>query len=55
MHSSDETNRPIYWTADVWYSNQKDGAFYTITYIERDGSDLINHQMICALANSLEF
>lgn len=45
----------VCWMADVWYANQKDGAFYTITYIERDGSDLTNHQMICALANSLEF
>lgn len=53
MQRSDKTD--IYWTADVWYSNNKDGAYYNVVYWDRNSTDITDNQMICKIVNSLEF
>lgn len=48
-------NTAVWWKADVWYSNNKEGAYYSIAYCDRNSSDITDNQMICQLVNSLEF
>lgn len=43
------------WRADVWRSNDKEGAYYSIDYWDRNNGDITDNQMICKLVNSLEF
>lgn len=45
----------VFWTADVWHSNDLDGTFYTITYMAKNTSDIKDSQMIFQIVNSLEF
>lgn len=45
----------VFWTADVWHSNDLDGTFYTITYMAKNSTDLKDSQMIFQIVNSLEF
>lgn len=53
MKLSDKTN--AFWTAEVWHSNNKEGESYSITFCDRNSSDITDNQMICKLINSLEF
>lgn len=53
MNLSDKTN--VFWRAEVWHSNNKEGESYSITYCKRNSSDITDNQMICKLVNSLEF
>lgn len=48
-------NEVVHWVADIWHSNRTEDAYYSITYHERDNSDITNNEMICRLVNSLEF
>lgn len=53
MKVSDQTN--VYWSAEVWHSNDKEGKSYSITYCKQNSSDITDNQMICKIVNSLEF
>lgn len=53
MNLSDKTN--VYWRAEVWHSNDKEGKSYSITYCKQNSSDITDNQMICKLINSLKF
>lgn len=45
----------VYWTADIWRSNNLTGSYYTVTYMAKNTSDIKDSQMICQIVNSLEF
>lgn len=53
MTIGDKSN--VYWTADIWHSNDLDGSYYTVTYMAKNTSDIKDSQMICQIVNSLEF
>lgn len=53
MTIGDKSN--VYWTADIWHSNDLDGPYYSITYMAKNTSDIKDSQMICQIVNSLEF
>lgn len=53
--SSDGKSSNVLWYAYVWYSNNKEGAYYSITYCDRGSSDITDNQTICKIVNSLEF
>lgn len=53
MTIGDKSN--VYWTADIWHSNDLDGLYYSITYMAKNTSDIKDSQMICQIVNSLEF
>lgn len=52
---SDGKKQSVFWNADVWYSNNTEGAYYSITYCEQGNSDRTDNQTICKIVNSLEF
>lgn len=45
----------VFWTADIWHSNDKDGSFYTVTYMAKGITDIKDSQMIFQIVNSFEF
>lgn len=53
MITGDKSN--VYWTADIWHSNDLDGPYYSITYMAKNTSDIKDSQMIFQIVNSLEF
>lgn len=53
MTYGDKSN--VYWTADIWRSNDLDGPYYTVTYMAKNTSDIKDSQMICQIVNSFEF
>lgn len=53
MTYGDKSN--VYWTADIWRSNDLDGSYYSVSYMAKNTSDIKDSQMIFQIVNSLEF
>ncbi len=53
MTYGDKSN--VYWTADIWRSNDLNGSYYTVTYMVKNSTDIKDNRMIFQIVNSFEF